>query len=98
MAATRMHRGLVGDSASAIAAVCLAGYVRTQPADASIGAAAIPTSTTSIDLPVAIALTTTPVARVEATVVRTAPTPTSLPTPVPSAAIGGALKDGTYTR
>ncbi len=38
-----MHRGLVALSASAIAAVYMAGYLRTQSADASIGAAAVPT-------------------------------------------------------
>ncbi len=35
-----MHRGLVALSASAIAAVYMAGYLRTQSADASIGASA----------------------------------------------------------
>src|SRR5579859_5346334 len=40
MPTPRMHRGLVALSASAVAAVYLAGYMRTQSADARIGAAA----------------------------------------------------------
>lgn len=43
-----MHRGLVALSASAIAAVYLAGYTRTQSADASIDAAAAPLVATPI--------------------------------------------------
>ena len=39
MASNRMHRGLVALSASAIAAVYMAGYLRTQAADANIAAA-----------------------------------------------------------
>jgi len=39
-----MHRGLVALSASAVAAIYMAGYLRTQSADASIGAAALPTA------------------------------------------------------
>ena len=46
MATQRMHRGLVALSASAVAAIYLAGYLRTQSADASIGAAAVPTGQT----------------------------------------------------
>src|ERR1700694_1822770 len=40
MPTPRLHRGLVALSASAVAAVYMAGYMRTQSADASIGAAA----------------------------------------------------------
>jgi uncharacterized protein with FMN-binding domain len=40
-----MHRGLVALSASAVAAIYMAGYLRTQAADASIAAAAVPTET-----------------------------------------------------
>src|SRR6266851_4988321 len=40
MPSSRMHRGLVALSASAVAAVYMAGYLRTQSADASIGASA----------------------------------------------------------
>jgi uncharacterized protein with FMN-binding domain len=39
MAAHRMPRGLVALSTSAVAAIYMAGYLRTQAADASIGAA-----------------------------------------------------------
>ena len=103
MATQRMHRGLVALSASAIAAVYLAGYVRTQSADASIGAAALPTLAPSPTAAIAIAAapsaTATPVPRVVPTVPvqRSAPPTTAVPAPAPSAALGGALKDGTYT-
>jgi hypothetical protein len=43
MPSNRMHRGLVALSASAVAAVYLAGYLRTQSADASIEAASVAT-------------------------------------------------------
>jgi uncharacterized protein with FMN-binding domain len=43
-----MHRGLVALSASAVAAIYLAGYVRTQAADASIAAATVPTLTAPV--------------------------------------------------
>src|SRR6266496_828922 len=41
MPSSRMHRGLVALSASAIATVYMAGYLRTQSADASIGTASV---------------------------------------------------------
>ncbi len=41
MPTNRMHRGLVAISASAVAAIYMAGYLRTQSADASIGASAL---------------------------------------------------------
>jgi hypothetical protein len=55
MAAKRMHRGLVAVSASAIAAVYLAGYLRTQSADASIGASSMLTPAASSTAAVAVA-------------------------------------------
>jgi uncharacterized protein with FMN-binding domain len=101
MASKRMHRGLVALSASAIATVYLAGYVRTQSADANIGAAALPTLAPSPNAAIAIAAapaaTATSVAPVPPTVQRSTAAPTSVPTPVPSTASSGALKDGTYT-
>jgi uncharacterized protein with FMN-binding domain len=103
MATQRMHRGLVALSASAIAAVYLAGYVRTQSADASIGAAALPTLAPSPSAAIAVAAvpsaTATPVPRVVPTVPvpRSVPTATAAPAAAPSAALAGALKDGTYT-
>jgi uncharacterized protein with FMN-binding domain len=50
-----MPRGLVALSASAVAAIYLAGYVRTQAADASIAAAAVPTSTVAQGTPISVA-------------------------------------------
>ncbi len=47
-----MHRGLVALSASAIAAVYMAGYLRTSPADAAIGASATAEPVASIATPV----------------------------------------------
>ena len=66
MPTKRMNRGLVALSASAVAAVYLAGYVRTQSADANIGALAavaeVPTAIVSTSTP-SVILTPTPVAR-----------------------------------
>ena len=42
MPAHRMHRGLVALSASAVAAIYMAGYLRTRSADATLGATAAP--------------------------------------------------------
>src|ERR1700694_648890 len=53
MATKRLHRGLVAVSASAVAAIYMAGYLRTQSADASIGAAALSPGVTTTSLPVA---------------------------------------------
>jgi uncharacterized protein with FMN-binding domain len=53
-----MHRGLVALSASAVAAIYMAGFLRTQAADATIGAAAIPIATVSEGAPVAAAAPT----------------------------------------
>ena len=54
MPAKHLHRGLVALSASAIATVYLAGYMRTQSADASMGAAALPTLAPSPSASIAI--------------------------------------------
>ena len=61
-----MHRGLVALSASAIAAVYMAGYLRTQSADASIGAAA---STQSPGVTAATAIVTSPPASATSTAI-----------------------------
>jgi uncharacterized protein with FMN-binding domain len=53
-----MHRGLVALSASAVAAIYMAGYLRTQAADASIGAAAVPTVAVAESAPVTAAAPT----------------------------------------
>lgn len=101
-----MHRGLVALSASAVAAIYMAGYLRTQAADASIGAASVPTPA-----PVVAAAPPAPTATpaVQPFVQRAAP-PVSRaqPTPAPQAAAPpaqapsqsqsqGQYKDGTYT-
>jgi uncharacterized protein with FMN-binding domain len=110
MARNRMHRGLVALSASAIAAVYLAGYLRTQAADATI-AAADPVLTASPTMQVAVAAppvaTATPapqavVRRQTRTVPQssTAPAaqaPTPIPTQTPSQSAQAAYKDGTFT-
>src|ERR1051326_2492826 len=49
----RMHRGLVALSASAVAAIYMAGYLRTQAADASIDAATGPSLAAAQSAPVA---------------------------------------------
>jgi uncharacterized protein with FMN-binding domain len=103
-----MSRGLVALSASAVAAIYLAGYVRTQSADASIGAAAIPTATVAQGAPVAAAAAPTPVPTPPQVVVQrgSAVSQRSAPAPQPApatASSGGstqtqvAYKDGTYT-
>jgi uncharacterized protein with FMN-binding domain len=98
-----MHRGLVALSASAVAAIYMAGYLRTQAADASIAAATDPT-------PVALAAqaaTTVPppvIQRQPAQTQRQAPppnTPRATPTPQtvapPASSSQGQYKDGTFT-
>jgi uncharacterized protein with FMN-binding domain len=102
-----MHRGLVALSASAVAAIYMAGYLRTQAADASIAAAVVPTATVGQGAPIAVAVpTATPpppvIQRQPPTSARIAPT--SQPTPA-AVAIGSGTgaqtrstyKDGTYT-
>jgi uncharacterized protein with FMN-binding domain len=60
-----MHRGLVALSASAVAAIYMAGYLRTQSADASIAAAASPTLSVARATPIVVAArTATPAPRV----------------------------------
>jgi uncharacterized protein with FMN-binding domain len=111
MPTPRLHRGLVALSASAITAVYMAGYLRTQSADASIGAAA---ETAAVAQSAAVATVAPGLAppRVESTappvVARAAPT--AIPAPAraapppattaaapPATAGQGAYKDGTYT-
>jgi uncharacterized protein with FMN-binding domain len=103
-----MHRGLVALSASAVAAIYMAGYLRTQAADASIGAAAVPTLGAADSAPVAAAAPTTApqptVTAVPPFVDRRAPVaPRLAPTPAPAAApptsrsaSGGAQTQGQY--
>ena len=81
MATARLHRGLVALSASAVAAVYLAGYLRTQSADASIGAATEPVA--------AAQSTTVGAAAAPPVVVRVQPTGGAAPTP-PAVRAGAA--------
>lgn len=92
MSSNRMHRGLVGLSASAIAAIYIVGYLRTQPADASLGAAATPTA--SAVLVAMQASSAAPARAVTVTGTQRPPTPTVV---VPSSTTQQAYKDGTYT-
>jgi uncharacterized protein with FMN-binding domain len=100
MASNRMHRGLVALSASAIAAVYVAGYLRTQAADATIGAAdaalsATPTAQIVVAAPPPATTTPTsqPVSPRQAPVVaRSTATPQAQ-----SQSVQAAYKDGTYT-
>jgi len=104
-----MHRGLVALSASAVAAIYMAGYLRTQAADASIAAAAVPTLATAEGAPIAAAASAQPTstAITQPVIQRQIPVaPRLSPTPPPAAAPSssgagtqtqGTFKDGTYT-
>jgi uncharacterized protein with FMN-binding domain len=82
----RMNRGLVALSTSAIAAVYLAGYLRTSPADAAIASAAVAEPLTAAVASVAPrASTDTP-----------QPVITVAPTPTAAAPTLAQYKDGTY--
>ena len=78
-----MPRGLVALSASAVAVIYTAGYLRTQAADSAIGAALVPTAMATAAAP------PTPIATATAL-------PTAVPTPVRAASTQTQLKDGTY--
>src|SRR5579864_7233984 len=97
----RMHRGLVALSASAVAAIYMAGYLRTQAADATIAAADVPTLAAATSTPIVAAAapaTATPAPR-PTLVQRSAPPARTAPTPQPAAAPAttAQYKDGTYT-
>jgi uncharacterized protein with FMN-binding domain len=105
MATPRVHPGLVALSASAIAAVYMAGYLRTQSADASIGAAAegaSPVAQAAAATPAAPAVvvmpppTARPTAQASAPAARAARAAPTAPTPAAPATQAG-YKDGTYT-
>jgi uncharacterized protein with FMN-binding domain len=108
----RMHRGLVALSASAVAAIYMAGYLRTQAADASIDAASVPTLAARQSAPVAAAAPSLPPPPTVAPVPRTSPGQRQVPAAPgaaqPSTPPGGAApatssqapapyRDGTYT-
>src|SRR5207247_159642 len=107
MPRSRMHRGVVALSASAIAAVYMAGYLRTQSADASIGASAAalsPGVTASAAIATNPPVGATPIAippvvqRQVPVAPRVGPTPQPTAPPPQTAAPPGqaALKDGTF--
>src|SRR5437868_14470347 len=93
----RMHPGLVALSASAIAAIYVAGYVRTQPADAAIDAAPEPTAVVAAAAPTRASAT--PTVAVPQPAQRSIPTPPPAATaaPAPAAQRAATYKDGTYT-
>jgi uncharacterized protein with FMN-binding domain len=97
-----MHRGLVALSASAVAAIYMAGYLRTQAADASIGAAdVLPSPAAVATAPPAPSATAPVVVQRPSTQARTAPTPqpTTTRAPAGNSIVQNAApyKDGTYT-
>lgn len=104
-----MHRGLVALSASAVAAIYMAGYLRTQAADASIAAAAVPTLGAAETAPVAGAPPAPTATSIPQPVIqrqipvapRLAPTPQPQAAPASSGASSatqaGQYKDGTYS-
>jgi uncharacterized protein with FMN-binding domain len=104
-----MHRGLVALSASAVAAIYMAGYLRTQAADASIAAGAAPTLAAAAGAPMAAAAPAPPSAtpipqpliqRQVPVAPRLAPTPQLAAPPSTSASSAQSqttYKDGTYT-
>jgi len=108
MPSSRMHRGMVALSASAIAAVYMAGYLRTQSADASIGAASVALSpgvtasaAVATNPPVSATATAIPqlppvVQRQVPVTARAGPTPQPTAPPVSQQAQAG-LRDGTFT-
>jgi len=109
---SRMRRGMVALSASAIAAVYMAGYLRTQSADASIGAASVALSP---GVTASAAIATNPPASATATAIPQLPPviqrqvpvaaragPTPQPTAPPAALTApqqgqSSLRDGTFT-
>jgi uncharacterized protein with FMN-binding domain len=98
-----MPRGLVALSASAVAAIYLAGYLRTQAADASIAAAAVPTLTVGQSAPVAAAAPTAPAPPIVRRQSQSSTTSPVAPAPAPTVSSGAttqaaaSYKDGTYT-
>jgi uncharacterized protein with FMN-binding domain len=97
MPRNRVHPGLVALSASAITAIYVAGYVRTQPADAAIDAP------TPAPVTAPAPTTGTPTPAVVPALPRQQPTPRQPAQPTPTSAPARAAqtragyKDGTYT-
>lgn len=106
MANHRLSRGIVSLAASAITAVYAAGYLHTQAADASIGAAdtaapPVMTSAPATAQPPAVTTTnplpTTPAPQTASTTTSNAAPTTQVATTSASSQSGSTLKDGTYT-
>ncbi|MBV9577388.1 MAG: hypothetical protein JO057_02235, partial [Chloroflexi bacterium] len=108
MPSHRMPRGLVALSASAVAAIYMAGYLRTQAADAAMAAAVPPSavvaqSTPSVTAPQPVVQRQNPGSSRSGN--PTAPNPsgtTAQASTVPASSSGAATaqatyKDGTYT-
>jgi uncharacterized protein with FMN-binding domain len=100
-----MPRGLVALSASAVAAIYMAGYLRTQSAEASIAAAAVPTAAVAQSAPVAPAAPTAtpPQVLVQRRPGSSRSAPAAQPTPAAASSSTSttqtlaSYKDGTYT-
>jgi len=88
-----MHRGLAALSASAVAAIYLAGYVRTEPADAGLSPVATetPVATTPAPTPTGVASTAAPARAAPASAT---PAPA---TATPASQTTSGYKDGTDT-
>jgi uncharacterized protein with FMN-binding domain len=97
MAAAHLHRGFVALSASAVAAVYLAGYVQTQSADAGIGVAAGPAIVAErTAAPTAVAPAVAPVVLPRSATAALS-SATAAPSATPAVVAQGVYKDGTYT-
>jgi uncharacterized protein with FMN-binding domain len=97
MAKQRMHRGLVALSASAVAAIYLAGYVRTQPADATL--AAVEPTAVVVSPPIIPSSTALPTAQPVVGAAQPTSTPVAKATATATAATTAAsgFKDGTFS-
>src|SRR5438477_1455793 len=101
MPSHRMHRGLVTLSASAVAAIYFAGYLRTQAADAALGPAAVDTSPVVAAVVPSATPTTVVVQRSAQPTTRPSqptpqPSPTATTAPSSPAVVATGYKDGTY--
>ncbi|TME28250.1 MAG: FMN-binding protein [Chloroflexi bacterium] len=98
MPSNRMHRGLAALSASAVAAIYLAGFVRTEPADAGLSPVATetPVATTPAATPTGVASTAAP-ARAASATATPAPARAASAAATPASQTTSGYKDGTYT-
>src|SRR5438132_3851747 len=98
MPSNRMHRGLAALSASAVAAIYMAGYLRTEPADAGLSPATTqtPLATALAVTPSGVVSTAAPTSAVSATATPAPARPASA-TATPAAQTTSGYRDGTYT-